>query len=569
MKTGVTSKLNFRSALVGRRRDTFLVAALMMIATMSTFGQAPAYEKDVDQAIYFSNTEQPKKAVELMDKTAQANSADPIVWFYLGYVQLKANEVDKAFASFDKGNQLNDKDALNYAGKAYVRIVQNNPVETKTFVDKALALSKSKNPIVLNTIAEGYLTNKQFANQALELLLKSAGLNKENPETQILLGDAYLQLNKGGESVSAYERAASLEPKDATPHYKMGLVYLRSKNYPVATESFDKAIKIDPNYGPAYRELGELYYQTKEGVKAVEMQEKYIPLTENQSQARKQLPFYYVMAKNYAKANEIFKDLVTDPNVTPITLRFYAKSLFEAGDFRQSIQIFDQYFAKAKREEIEASDYSMQAQAYIKLSEAAKAEAKAAGKTLSVTPEDSLAIESFEKGLAIDSTQIEANQLQGDLAFKTKKYKITIRDYNRLLVLRKKPSLDYYNLGRAYYYNSQPVQADSSFSKLVQLQPTMVVGPFWKARTLASQDPESTQGLAKASFEKVVELASANPEKNKNELIEAYSYLGYYHYLKAEFPKSLSYWEKALALKPGDQRATEAIDILKKKIAGK
>jgi len=584
MKTGVSSMLNSMSATADhRRQNIFLLVALMMISALSAFAQAPAYEKDVDNAIHFLNAEQPKKALEVIEKVAQTNASDPVALFYVGYVQAKANELDKAFASFDKGSQLNDKDPLNVAGKAYVRILQNNPVETKTFVDKALALSKSKNPVVLNTIAEGYLSNKQYTNQALELLTKSASLAKENPDTQLLLGDAYLQLNKGGESVSAYERAAALDPKDATPHYKMGLVYLRSKNYPVATESFDKAVKIDPSFGPAYRELGELYYQTKEGAKAVEAQLKYLPLTENPALARRQLAFYYVMAKEYAKANEIFKELVADPNVSAITLRFYGQSLFEAGDkdknspdtasLRQSVQVFNQYFAKAKPEEIETRDYNTQAQAYMKVADASRAMKKAAGvapKLYNYLPEDSLAIESFEKSLSMDSTQVEPNSLQGDLAMnRARNYKMAIRDYTRLLSLRKKPSYDYFNLGRAYYNNEELVKADSAFSNLIKLQPTMLIGPFWKARTLAAEDPESTQGLAKSSFEKVIELGASTPEKNKNELIEANSYLGYYWYLKADFHKSLNYWQEVLRLKPGDQRATEAVGIVKQKIAGK
>lgn len=574
MKTGVSPLLNATSATADHRyKSIFLLAALMMITVLSTFAQTPAYEKDVDNAIHFLNAEQPTKALELMEKTAQANAADPVAWFYLGYVQAKVNQLDKAFSSFDKGSQLNDKDPLNVAGKAYVRILQNNPVETKTFADKALAMSKSKNPVVLNTIAEGYLSNKQYTNQALELLTKSQSVSKENPDTQVLLGDAYLQLNKGGESVSAYERAASLDPKDATPYYKMGLVYLRSKNYPVATESFDKAVKIDPSFGPAYRELAELYYQMKEGAKAVEAQLKYLPLTENPALARRQLAFYYVMAKEYAKANEIFKELVADPNVSAITLRFYAQSLFEAGEYKQSVEVFNQYFAKAKPEEIETRDYNTQAQAYIKLADVSRTEKKSAGlapKEYNYLPEDSLAIESFEKSLTMDSTQAEPNSLQGDLAMnRARNYKIAIRDYTRLLSLRKKPSYDYFNLGRAYYNNEELVKADTAFSNLVKLQPTMVIGHFWKARTLAAEDPESTQGLAKPSFEKVIEIGTPTPDKNKNELIEANSYLGYYWYLKADFHKSLTYWQEVLKLKPGDQRATEAVGIVKQKIAGR
>ena len=57
--------------------------------------------------------------------------------------------------------------------------------------------------------------------------------------------------------------------------------------------------------------------------------------------------------------------------------------------------------------------------------------------------------------------------------------------------------------------------------------------------------------------------------KNKKDLIEAYSYFGYYHYLQSkdgkiqsEVTTSKSFWEKVLALDPNDERAKAAIQAL-------
>jgi len=45
--------------------------------------------------------------------------------------------------------------------------------------------------------------------------------------------------------------------------------------------------------------------------------------------------FFLFMAKDFAKANELFRDLIKNENVSPITLRFYAFSLHEAGDYME------------------------------------------------------------------------------------------------------------------------------------------------------------------------------------------------------------------------------------------
>lgn len=124
-------------------------------------------------------------------------------------------------------------------------------------------------------------------------------------------------------------------------------------------------------------------------------------------------------------------------------------------------------------------------------------------------------------------------------------------------------SLDYYGLGRAYYYNSQFEKADTTFQKLIEMQPARTIGYVWMSKVKANQDPNSEQGLAKPFFEKVVEIGSVEPEKNKKDLIDAYKYLGYYHYLKIEIPISISFWKKVLELDPNDAQALGVLKELK------
>ncbi|MEJ0056690.1 MAG: tetratricopeptide repeat protein [Bacteroidota bacterium] len=351
--------------------------------------------------------------------------------------------------------------------------------------------------------------------------------------------------NNGGSAVSNYEWATHYDPTSAVALHRAGSVYLRTKDYKVAEEAFLKAVSVDPSFGPAYEELAELSYLGRNGARAVQYFEKYLSLTGNQEKDQVKYAFYLFMAKDFTKANEIFDRLAKQQNVSAVTLRYYAFSLFEAGAFEQSKSTFDRYFATAGKQEFEAADY-----AYY-------------GKLLSKLNQDSLAAESISKSLSMEKNQPELTRVLAETQYKRKKYPEAIELYKQLMSGQKVLSQDYYSIGRAYYFNNQFEQADSSFLKLVELQPQMTVSFLWEGRTKANLDPETEKGLAKPYYEKLIELSLQKPDKSKNELIEAYSYLGYYHFLKGEVPVSKSYWNKVLALNPNDEKAKEAIRAFK------
>jgi tetratricopeptide (TPR) repeat protein len=443
--------------------------------------------------------------------------------------------------------KLNEKEPLNYVGKAQVNLLDGKPADAKLNFDKALSLGK-KNITVLKAVGEAYLVDSKYLVESINILNKAKGINETDFEVHILLGDAFLQQNtNAGQAVSSYERAAALKP-NARALYKVGLVFDRAKNYENSVENYNKAIATDANYTTAYKDLGEVYYKIKEFQKAVQAYESYLKLTEKPEAVQFQYAFYLFAAKDYVKANEIFKPLISKPDVKSVTLRFAAKSQYEAGNFAEAIAIYDKYFSQAKKDEVEANDYEFYGRGLLKLKK------------------DSLAINGLRKSLALNPDQIELIQLIGDSYYKGKKYKESIAPYKELIAKRKKPqSLDYYNIGRAYYYNSQFTEADSSFTKLIEMQPAMAIGFSWRAKTKANLDPDQTQGLAKPDFEKVVEIGSVNPEKNKNDLYDAYNYMASYFYnVKHDKATTITYYEKMLQLKPDDATVKENLTILKK-----
>ena len=518
---------------------------ILLLIIVLTIQFVIAQDVEILKSKKLLDTDQPKKAIAELTKIAEGYPTNAAAWYHLGAARLKNSQPEEALKSFEKGISADEKEPLNYVGKGVVKAFQKLPSEAKPLFDKALSMSKSKNKVVLQAIAESYLTGDKLASEALSLLLKAKSLDDHDPETFLLLGDAYLAQNDGGLAVSSYERAASLNTALAKPYYKIGLVYLRSRNFSASQEAFNKAIEIDPAYTLAYKEQGELYYQMKEGAKAVKAYETYLSLTENPEANKLRYAFILFMAKDFAKANQVFDKLVQKPDVTPVTLRYYAFSLYEAGNYSRSQKIFDQYFTLIPEQKIEASDYGYY------------------GKLLLKENKDSLASINLQKSLSLESNQPEILQLQAETYFKSKKYTEAIASYKQLMASRTKPiSQDYYTIGRAYYLNKQFESADTIFQKLIGLQPTMTVGYLWEARVKSNLDPESENGLAKPYYEQLIEKALANPEKSKNDLLEAYSYLGYYHFLKQELQVSKSYWQKVLQLNPDDEKAEEALQAI-------
>lgn len=517
-----------------------LIMALLftILLLAAAFGQTP---EQFRMALKHAEREQDQKALLSLALPA-ATAADH---FYRGYIFLKIKDIKNAHLSFNEGIAANEKDPLNYAGMGYLLMLENKTADAKVLIDKALALSKSKNTQVLKVVAEAYLTKADYAGLAVNLLEKSKEIANKDAETDLLLGDAFLLQNNGGLAVTSYEHAAKADPGNPAPHYRIGMTYVRSKNFAIALEELNKAVSIDPSYTPAWKELAELYYLTKDGDKAVAAQENYLRLTEKPEEGQLKYAFYLFMAKQYSRANQIFEKVTATENPSLTTYRFYARSLAESGDTLSSIRMYDQYFAKAKSSEIAASDYSFYAD------------------MLKGLRQDSLAVIYYETSLAIEGNQPEVLQLAGDIYYRNKKYPEAIRTYRSLITRRTKPmSQDYYNLGRAYYYNSEFANADSAFIKLTTLQSNHAAGYLWSGRAKSNLDPETEQGLAKSSYEKVIDIAQNSPDKTKNELIEAYSYLGYYYFLKEERELSRSCWEKVLALNPSDQKAREALKAL-------
>lgn len=105
-------------------------------------------------------------------------------------------------------------------------------------------------------------------------------------------------------------------------------------------------------------------------------------------------------------------------------------------------------------------------------------------------------------------------------------------------------------------------KADEIFAEVAQRVPDNYLGYFWRARTNAMADPESTEGLAKPYYEAALNLLEKKADASKALIIECESYLGYYHFLQKDYEQSKVYWNKILTLDPENETAKQALQGL-------
>ena len=97
---------------------------------------------------------------------------------------------------------------------------------------------------------------------------------------------------------------------------------------------------------------------------------------------------------------------------------------------------------------------------------------------------DSLGAMNVLKAIEMDSTKVDILGEVAKIFYDKKDYGKAVFYYDYKIKKSAKPIIqDIFYLGRAYYFDSAFVLADSSFKKVTEMSPTWPTGYFWRARS--------------------------------------------------------------------------------------
>lgn len=516
---------------------------MKLIKILFIFSALSVMAQDLKQMHYFVDREMFAKGKNVVKELMPKSPGNADYYFYLGDIDFKNDKPDSARYWFMEGLKKNEKCALCYVGMGKVAM-EANPTEGKANFDKAISLTP-KDAKVYSAIGDYWLSlSKPEGKKGVEVLTKATELDPKNNEYRLMLGDAYRYAFDGSKAMALYKEVLAVDSISPQVYWRIGRLYLGTKNFELGKEYFNKGLEKDAQFSPIYRELGELYYKLRKYEKAIENYKKYVELRDKSDDTVYRFASFLFQSKNYKESLSMLSILDKKGYKNPILYRLLAYGSYETKDYLSAAKNMEIFWQKIKGNEIIASDYDYQ------------------GKIDLRNGKDSTALASIAKAIELDSAKKESYRDVAEYYNEKGKGELAVKYYSLFIPTGKASYNDYYQFGKICYSNSYFTKADSAFSKVIEFRPELHQGYFWRARASANLDPNSEKGLAKPYYEKYIEIASKDSQKNKDGLIEAYTYLGSYYGDQKDKVKAQESWNNVKTIDPTNAVANEALKKL-------
>lgn len=479
------------------------------------------------------------------------------VYFYLGETYFREGKTDSAAYYYGKSLETDPSSFLAKTGQAKLKIKNDPTGATGAFKD-ILSGKNKKNAELYVLAGRAYLDNKDYA-QAEKYATDALGIDGKLSDAYILRGDIFAAEKNYGKAAEQYQQAIYFTPSKHEAYIKYSQLY-STANYALAVEMLDRLIASDPSSALAYRELAEVNYVNGRFSKAEQAYEKYLSLDDYYSpEEREKYASILFYNKNYEKSMEVTEEALKNDPANFVMQRLYMYNCFELGKYASGAEKGAAFMDNGGADKHIYLDYVYY------------------GRLLLKNGDSERAVAQFEKALSTGNKKAELYRELGEIYQQAGDYDNAAKYFALFIETggnEVRPS-DYLMLGRCNYYAASDTSqvysehkdeyinaADSAFAVLSEKAPDSYLGYFWRARINSVKDPETTMGLAKPYYEKACSILEGS-EGNQKQLVEAYSYLAYYYYLKEDMETSKTYWNKILVIDPENQTAIKALRSIK------
>ena len=495
-----------------------------------------------------------ESARNIFTQLTQKEPANGDNWYYLGQSYLNLFKEDSAQWAYNEGMKLAPNVAANYVGTGELLIANNKIEEAKTQFNKALSFSRGRDGMIkdvktLRLVATAMVsTDNKVVDEALNHIKNALEIAPQDYDVLIAAGDVYLEMNKGGDAATQYERAEVVDPKNPKAFTRVAAIWLRVRNAEQTLTDLNKALAIDPNYAPALKLMSELYYKSKKYQLAKDYYAKYLTNSEPSLANQKRFAKILFNSKEYEDALPKILDVIKLEDSDIYMHRLAGYSYYEVGEakkdtsmYRPGVAELELFLSKIAADKVLASDYE-----YL-------------GKLYSRIPgKDSLAVQNISKAIEMAPDKIELLKEAGMVYNKIRRFDKSIVCFETYISKTDRilPA-DYYLLGMASYFGKSLPKADSAFAKLIEVKPDYADGYYWRGNVQASLDTEAKDTIGLSSYNTYISMVEATPEKYKKNLIVSYDYLAKYYIKQEKNTIAKGYLEKIIALDPNNKQAKE------------
>jgi tetratricopeptide (TPR) repeat protein len=507
-----------------------------------------------------------KSAKSIFEKLLAANPNNIDATYWLGQTYIGMDNVAAAKDIYSKALMASANAPLILVGTGQVELIENKLNEARQHFETAITMARGKkgdDPVILNAVGRA-ITNtyndkdkKGDINYAVEKLEAAAQRDPNNAEIFYNLGNAYLKARPGeagGKAFENYTKAYTINPNFAPAYYKLALLFKTQRNWELFEKYLNDAIAHDPKFTPAYYELS--YY--KMGRKDLTAAATYAQQFNLNSDPDPQNAYLEASikwaAKNFDQAITMAKDIIAKSgnNAKARVYKLIADAMVQKGDTAAAKPYIDEYFARAKPDEITALDYKLKADIYS-----------------AIPGQEAVVFSSYQEGVRADTVIDNKIELltQGAAFFKGRGQREKEGDLLALLLqIKPKPSInDYFDATRAYYFGQAYQKSLDMAQKMIEKYPTEIYGYTWKLNNYKILDSTFEHNQAVPAAQQLLEFAQKDTAKYKKDYLGAAGFLvSYYANQAKDREKAIEYLKKMLEVDPGNEDLKHNLEILQK-----
>lgn len=499
------------------------------------------HAQNMEQAKQLIVAEKFTDAMQVLNTLKSNTENAAMANYYLGVASVKTGNTDAAknyFMQVPEG----DRDYTSLLARGRVALLNKDVVNAKLLLDKAVAVTKNKNAEVMYEVGDAYVSpNPVSVSEAIGYLESAVAISRQNPTYYLRLGDAYLVNKEDGKALSQYENAVSFNDKLAIAWLKMARINSNGHLFDASCGNYEKFLAIDPNYAIAWKEYGENLYYAGRYAEVEAAFVKYVELNNNDKEAQMDVCILKYTFEKYEEAIECSESYLTNTNDTMnyVAWRIISWSNYELKNYKAGYDAAMKFWGIDEKK-TNPSDYIYSARLASQLKDTVRT------------------MFFFNEALKSDSVSAELYSEYGKTLFSMRKYQDVADIFEEKNAKYGNKPLDVFYLGNAYYRLQNYSKADSSFSVFIESQPNSIDGQLWKAKTLARIDTVDFEGLAYPYYQKFIELAETDVQKNKVNLIDSYLYMiGYYADKLKDVKTAKEYLTKVLELDPENDLANQ------------
>jgi tetratricopeptide (TPR) repeat protein len=525
-----------------------------------------AWSQDLNTALKYLNSEQYEEAEKVFQDLIKKDPANGDVYYYYGETVIKdylsdtfINSVEefarKAEELFQTGIKQAPGNALNHVGMGAVTLMltsdttKANPYFAQAEAAVPLNLKKKdytpQRAVILTKLGAAQLFGKVNRFQkAINYLNRAKIINPNDPNIYLVLGEVYIRMNDASNALLNYNQALNKDPKSPLPKIRIGNIYMRVPNINAARPYFEEALEIDSTFAPVYRSLGELWTLAGRYDLAKQYYGKFVVMSGNTTPAKIRYGNSLFRSKDYAGALAVIEEVLQVDKTRNYLNRLAAYCCYDKKpqELEKGLAYMETFLQNADPENIITRDYIYYGHLLYR-------QARATDDSVMLDK----AFNNLKKAYFMDeSDKGLLTEIAGNYYY-SRRYKEAVEMLNLKAQKGWAGKDDPMIIGKCYYQMKDLENADKTFSEIIAGDPDNIQARLYLARTYSMKETSSAEGLAVPKFEALLAQVGNRTEEFKQEVNEAYVYMGYYNLQAEKYETAKGWYDKMFALDPNNK----------------